>query len=69
MERTDIRLEPLSATHLDGRARLHRHARRARTRRCGYRYEGTMRSTFVKPGRREDTESWSRLRSDDGSAS
>jgi RimJ/RimL family protein N-acetyltransferase len=36
-------------------------------RRAGYTYEGTMRSTFVKPGRREDTEMWSRLRSDRGS--
>jgi RimJ/RimL family protein N-acetyltransferase len=35
-------------------------------RRSGYTYEGTMRSAFVKPGRREDTEMWSRLRSDDG---
>jgi RimJ/RimL family protein N-acetyltransferase len=36
-------------------------------RRAGFTYEGTMRSAYVKPGRREDTEMWSRLRSDRGS--
>ena len=29
--------------------------------RCGFTYEGTLRSTFVKPGLREDMEIWGRL--------
>jgi RimJ/RimL family protein N-acetyltransferase len=29
--------------------------------RCGYELEGVLRSRYVKPGRREDTEIWSRL--------
>ena len=32
--------------------------------RCGYVREGVLRSTYVKPGRREDTEIWSRLATD-----
>jgi RimJ/RimL family protein N-acetyltransferase len=32
--------------------------------RAGYRFEGVMRSVYVKPGVREDTEVWSRLSSD-----
>ncbi|HLX21494.1 MAG TPA: GNAT family N-acetyltransferase [Gaiellaceae bacterium] len=32
--------------------------------RCGYTREGVLRSTYLKPGRREDTEIWSRLVSD-----
>ena len=32
--------------------------------RCGYRLEGVLRSAYVKPGVREDTELWSRLRDD-----
>ncbi len=32
--------------------------------RCGYVREGLLRSTYVKQGRREDTEIWSRLPSD-----
>ncbi len=32
--------------------------------RCGYRLEGTLRSSYLKPGVREDTELWSRLRDD-----
>jgi RimJ/RimL family protein N-acetyltransferase len=32
--------------------------------RCGYVREGVLRSTYIKPGRREDTEIWSRLASD-----
>jgi RimJ/RimL family protein N-acetyltransferase len=32
--------------------------------RCGYRREGVLRSVYIKPGRREDTEIWSRLVSD-----
>ena len=32
--------------------------------RCGYRLEGVLRSLHVKPGRREDTELWSRLVTD-----
>ena len=31
---------------------------------CGYTFEGTMRSVYVKPGRRTDTEMWSRLATD-----
>jgi RimJ/RimL family protein N-acetyltransferase len=34
--------------------------------RCGYIREGLMRSVYVKPGIREDTELWSRLPSDAG---
>jgi RimJ/RimL family protein N-acetyltransferase len=32
--------------------------------RCGYTREGVLRNTYVKPGRREDTEIWSRLATD-----
>jgi RimJ/RimL family protein N-acetyltransferase len=32
--------------------------------RCGYSHEGLLRSLYVKPGVREDTEIWSRLPSD-----
>lgn len=32
--------------------------------RCGYTFEGLLRSLYVKPGRRGDTESWSRLATD-----
>jgi RimJ/RimL family protein N-acetyltransferase len=32
--------------------------------RCGYVREGVLRSSYVKPGRREDTEIWSRLATD-----
>lgn len=32
--------------------------------RCGYVREGVLRSAYVKPGRREDTEIWSRLATD-----
>jgi PPOX class probable FMN-dependent enzyme len=32
--------------------------------RCGYAYEGTLRSHYVKPGLREDTEIWARLAGD-----
>jgi RimJ/RimL family protein N-acetyltransferase len=32
--------------------------------RCGYVREGVLRSVYVKPGRREDTEIWSRLAAD-----
>jgi RimJ/RimL family protein N-acetyltransferase len=32
--------------------------------RCGYAYEGVLRSMYVKPGLREDLELWSRLASD-----
>jgi RimJ/RimL family protein N-acetyltransferase len=32
--------------------------------RCGYVFEGVLRSLYIKPGVREDTEVWSRLRSD-----
>lgn len=33
-------------------------------RRCGYSHEGTLRETYLKPGRRVDTQVWSRLVSD-----
>ena len=33
-------------------------------RRCGYLLEGTMRNTYVKPGRRADVQIWSRLVTD-----
>jgi RimJ/RimL family protein N-acetyltransferase len=31
---------------------------------CGYTLEGVLRSVYVKPGRRTDTQIWSRLASD-----
>jgi RimJ/RimL family protein N-acetyltransferase len=31
---------------------------------CGFTFEGTLRSVYVKPGRRADTEIWSRLATD-----
>jgi len=39
-------------------------ASKAVARRAGYAFEGVMRSVFVKEGRREDTELWSRLPDD-----
>jgi RimJ/RimL family protein N-acetyltransferase len=33
-------------------------------RRAGYRFEGVMRSVYMKPGVREDTEVWARLSTD-----
>jgi RimJ/RimL family protein N-acetyltransferase len=32
--------------------------------RCGYTFEGVLRSVYVKPGRRTDTQIWSRLVTD-----
>jgi RimJ/RimL family protein N-acetyltransferase len=32
--------------------------------RCGYVLEGVLRNTYLKPGRREDTQIWSRLATD-----
>ena len=31
---------------------------------CGYQFEGVLRSVYVKPGRRTDTQIWSRLSND-----
>ncbi len=31
---------------------------------CGYQFEGVLRSVYVKPGRRTDTQIWSRLSTD-----
>jgi RimJ/RimL family protein N-acetyltransferase len=31
---------------------------------CGYTFEGVLRSVYVKPGRRTDTQCWSRLATD-----
>jgi RimJ/RimL family protein N-acetyltransferase len=39
-------------------------ASRRVAQRCGYTYEGTLRSTFLKDDRRVDTEVWSRLPDD-----
>jgi len=40
------------------------HASKTVAERCGYVREGVLRSTYVKPGRRDDTEIWSRLATD-----
>ena len=40
--------------------------RRRVAERGGYVLEGVLRSLFIKPGIRRDTQLWSRLRSDDG---
>lgn len=39
-------------------------ASQAVARRCGYTFEGVLRSSYVKPGRWEDTAVWSRLAND-----
>jgi len=39
-------------------------ASRKAAERCGYLLEGTMRNTYVKPGRRADVQVWSRLVTD-----
>jgi hypothetical protein len=48
-----IRLEQLGRTHLDASKRV--------AERCGYEREGVLRSVYLKPGLREDTEIWSRI--------
>jgi RimJ/RimL family protein N-acetyltransferase len=48
-----IRLELMIATE--------NHASKKVAARCGYEHEGTLRSVYVKPGRREDSEIWSLL--------
>ena len=39
-------------------------ASKAVARRCGYTFEGTLRSKYMKPGVWEDTTIWSRLAND-----
>lgn len=39
-------------------------ASQAVARRCGYTFEGVLRSSYVKPGRWEDTAVWSRVAGD-----
>jgi RimJ/RimL family protein N-acetyltransferase len=51
-----IRLELLISTENPASKRV--------AERNGYRYEGTLRSLFVTPGRWEDSEIWSRLATD-----
>jgi RimJ/RimL family protein N-acetyltransferase len=55
-ELDSVRLELLISVDNPGSKRVAEHN--------GYRYEGTMRSVFVKPGLWEDTEMWSRLATD-----
>ena len=51
-----IRLELVISTQNPASKRVAEHN--------GYRYEGTLRSLFVVPGRWEDAEMWSRLATD-----
>jgi RimJ/RimL family protein N-acetyltransferase len=51
-----LRMELLIGTRNDGSKKV--------AERCGYVREGVLRNTYLKPGRREDMEIWSRLASD-----
>jgi len=51
-----LRVELLISTGNEGSKKV--------AERCGYVREGVLRNTYLKPGRREDTEIWSRLPDD-----
>jgi RimJ/RimL family protein N-acetyltransferase len=60
-----VRLVPLSEVHIDGLAiSVDNEPSKRVAGQCGFLYEGTLRSHFLKPGVREDTEIWSRLPGD-----
>jgi RimJ/RimL family protein N-acetyltransferase len=61
---TDWALETLGAVRIELLISPENAASRRVAERCGYVREGLLRSLYVKPGVREDTEIWSRLASD-----
>ena len=56
--------DELGAERLELLISVENHASQRVATRCGYRLEGVLRQMYVKPGLREDTQLWSRLRSD-----
>lgn len=61
---TDWAFEELDPVRLELFITAANAASQAVARRCGYTFEGVLRSAYVKPGRWEDTGVWSRLASD-----
>ena len=62
---TDWALSELGALRLELLISVENEASKRVAERCGYEREGVLRSTYVKPGVREDVEIWSRLGNDD----
>ncbi|HSC91859.1 MAG TPA: GNAT family N-acetyltransferase [Gaiellaceae bacterium] len=62
---TDWALGELGARRVELRIGVANEASKRVAERCGYTREGVLRSLYLKPGVREDTEIWSRL-PDDG---
>ena len=61
---TDWAFAELDAVRLELMISVENEASRHVAERCGYVLEGVLRSVYVKPGRWEDTEVWSRLATD-----
>ena len=61
---TDWAFAALDAVRLELMISVENEASKRVAERCGYRLEGVLRSVYVKPGRWEDTEVWSRLATD-----
>lgn len=61
---TEWGLSELGALRIELQISDQNHASRKVAVRCGYRFEGVLRSLFLKEGVRWDTEIWSRLPSD-----
>jgi len=62
---TDWALSELGALRLELLISVQNEASKRVAGRCGYEREGVLRSTYVKPGVRDDVEIWSRLGGDD----
>jgi RimJ/RimL family protein N-acetyltransferase len=61
---TDWAFAELGAVRLELMISVENDASKRVAERCGYLLEGVLRSLYVKPGRWEDTEVWSRLATD-----
>jgi RimJ/RimL family protein N-acetyltransferase len=61
---TDWAFEEAGAVRIELLISVENAASKHVAERCGYRREGVLRSAYVKHGRREDTELWSRLATD-----
>ena len=61
---TDRAFAELDAVRLELMISVENDASKRVAERCGYLLEGVLRSLYVKPGRWEDTEVWSRLATD-----
>ena len=61
---TDWAFAELDAVRLELMISVENEASKHVAERCGYVLEGVLRSVYVKPGRWEDTEVWSRLATD-----